>query len=68
MPLHRGQHESYDTYFLAMGYWQLNEKEKAREFYDRAVRWMEKNQPRNDELRGFRSEAAELLGVKEKKD
>ena len=68
MPLHRSQHESYDMYFLAMAYWQLDEKEKAREFYDRAVRWMEKNESRNDELRGFRGEAAELLGVKEKKD
>ena len=40
----------------------------ARKWYDQAVEWMDKNQPTNKELRRFRSEAAELLGVKEKKE
>ena len=52
-------------FFLAMAHWQLGEKEKARTGYDQAVQWMEKNQPQNEELRRFRTEAAELLGVRE---
>ena len=55
---------SMDWFFLAMAYQQLGEKEKARQWYDRAVQWMDKNQPKNEELRRFRREAAELLGVK----
>jgi hypothetical protein len=43
-------------------------KEKARQWYDRATRWMDKNQPRNEELASFRAEAAQLLGVDKKKD
>ena len=37
------------------------------QWYDRAVAWMDKNQPKNEELRRFRAEVAELLGVNEKK-
>jgi hypothetical protein len=29
---------------------------------------MDKNQPQNEELRRFRAEAAELLGIEKKKD
>jgi tetratricopeptide (TPR) repeat protein/serine/threonine protein kinase len=54
-------------FFLAMAHWQLGEKDKARELYDRAVQWMDKNQPKNEELRRFRTEAALLLELKEKK-
>ena len=36
---------------------------EARESYDRAIRWMEKNAPDNKELIRFRAEAAELLDV-----
>ena len=46
-----------------MAHWQLGEKEAARKWYDQAVAWMDKNQPNNEELRRFRAEAAELLGV-----
>jgi len=56
--------DSFDWFFLAMVHWQLDEKGKAREWHDRAVQWMEKNQPTNAELGRFRTEAAELLGVK----
>jgi serine/threonine protein kinase/Flp pilus assembly protein TadD len=52
--------------FLAMAHWRLGEKDKAREWYDRAAQWMDKNKPKDDELRPFRTEAAELLGLKEK--
>jgi tetratricopeptide (TPR) repeat protein len=48
-------------FFLAMAYWQTGEKEKAGKAYEQAVRWLDKNQPENDEQRRFRREAAELL-------
>jgi tetratricopeptide (TPR) repeat protein len=60
--------DSYDWFFLAMAHWQLDEKDNAREWYDRAVQWTDKNQPTNEELRRFRAEAAELLGIEEKKN
>jgi hypothetical protein len=46
-----------------MAHWQLGETEQARTWYDRAVQWMDKHQPQDEELRRFRTEAAELLGV-----
>jgi hypothetical protein len=54
-------------FFLAMAQWQLGQKDKAREWYDRAVGWMDKNEPKNVELRRFRVEASKLLELKEKK-
>jgi len=50
-------------FFLAMAHWQLGQKDEARQWYDKAVEWMEKNQPEDEELRRFRAEAAELLGI-----
>jgi tetratricopeptide (TPR) repeat protein len=64
MKLGNGGH-SLDWFFLAMAHWQQREKEKARSWFDQAVQWMDKNQPNNEELRRFRAEAAELLGIKE---
>ncbi len=55
---------SADFFFLAMAHWQLNEKDKAREWYDQGVAWMEMNNPKNEELKRFREEAAKLLGIK----
>src|SRR5262249_5457046 len=57
--------DSFDWFFLAMSHWQLGDKEEARTWYDRAVEWMDKNQPENEELRRFRAEAAEWLKAKE---
>jgi uncharacterized protein HemY len=64
----QGGGDSYDWFFLAMAYWRLGEKEKARQWFDRAVQWMDKNMPRGGELGRFRAEAAELLRVGVKKD
>jgi tetratricopeptide (TPR) repeat protein len=64
----RGGGDSYDWFFLAMAYWQLAEKEKARQWFDRAVQWMDKNMPRGKELGRFRAEAAELLKVQTTKE
>ena len=62
MELRKGG-DSHDWFFLAMAHWQLGEKDQAREFYDRAVQWMEANQPTSDQLHRFRAEAEVLLGI-----
>jgi tetratricopeptide (TPR) repeat protein len=59
--------DSADWFFLAMSHRQLGEKEKAHKWFDRGVQWMEKNAPQNEELRRFRGEAEQLLGVNKKK-
>ena len=41
MELQKGAFEAFDSFFLAMAYWQLGEKDKARQWYDRAVKWTE---------------------------
>jgi tetratricopeptide (TPR) repeat protein len=65
MELSRGG-TSFDWFFLAMAHWQLGRKEKARQWYDRAVQWMDKNDPKNGELLRFRTEAEGLLGINRK--
>ncbi len=65
MELRKGG-DSLDWFILAMAHWQLGGKEEARKWYDRAVEWMEKNQPNHGELRCFRAEAGVLLGITEK--
>jgi serine/threonine protein kinase/uncharacterized protein HemY len=57
--------QGYNTIFLAMSYWQLGNKEEARRWYDKAVRWMDDNKPEDEELKTFRAEATELLGITE---
>jgi tetratricopeptide (TPR) repeat protein len=54
---------SFDYFFLAMAHWRLGDKEKARSWYEKAIAWMHKNRLDDEELRRFRAEAAELLGV-----
>ena len=60
MDLRRGG-DSFEWFFLAMAHWQLGEKVEARKWFDRAVQWMEKNDPQNEELRRFRAEAEQLM-------
>jgi tetratricopeptide (TPR) repeat protein len=57
--------DSADWFFVAMARWQLGHKDEARQWYDKAVEWMDKNAPKNEELLRFRAEAAELLGIAE---
>ena len=65
----QGGGDSYDWFFLTMAHWQLGEKDKARQWFDRAVRGMHKHFPKaKEELGRFRAEAAELLRVEPKKD
>src|SRR5262249_13647307 len=60
--------DSTEWFLLAMAHWQLRDKAVARTWYDKAVEWMEKNQPKSDELQRFRSEAEELMKIERKKD
>jgi tetratricopeptide (TPR) repeat protein len=55
--------DSFDWYFLAMAHWQLDNKDEARKFFEQAVEWMDINAADNQELKRFRAEADELLGV-----
>jgi WD40 repeat protein/tetratricopeptide (TPR) repeat protein len=64
----RGGGDSFDWFFLAMAQWKLGQKDRARQGLARAVAWMEKNQPSNNELRRFRAEAGDLIQVEAKKD
>jgi tetratricopeptide (TPR) repeat protein len=76
MELRKGG-DAFGHLYLAMAHWQLGNKDEARRRYDRVAGWMNKNDPastgRNGEAKLFksltrlRSEAAELLGVNEKK-
>jgi hypothetical protein len=55
--------DAFDWYFLALAHWQLGHKDDARTWNEKAVSWMDNNQPENKELLRFRAEAAELLGI-----
>jgi serine/threonine protein kinase/uncharacterized protein HemY len=66
MDLSKGGDAS-DWFFLAMAHEQLGHKEEARQWFDRAVRWMDKYLPSPEELRRFRAEAAKLLAAETKK-
>jgi predicted Zn-dependent protease len=52
-------------FFLAMAHWQLGDKEKARQYFRKAVEWVDENEPKDEDLRRHRAEAAGLLGVKD---
>jgi serine/threonine protein kinase/tetratricopeptide (TPR) repeat protein len=67
MQLHKGR-DGYDWFYLAMVHWQLGDKEKARQWFDRAGQWMDKNMPKDKELGRIRAEAAELLKIEAKKE
>jgi tetratricopeptide (TPR) repeat protein len=58
--------DGLDRFFLAMAQWQLGHKDEARTWYDKAVAWMDKNQADNEDLRGCRAEAEEVLRIKKK--
>ena len=54
----------FNGFFLAMANWQLGHQEDARRSYQASVESMDKHAPADEELRRFRAEAAELLGIK----
>ena len=49
--------------FLAMAHSTKGNKDQARQWYDKAVAWMEKNPAKNDDFVRLRAEAAALLGL-----
>ena len=56
------------AFYLAMAHWQLGKQDQARQWYSRAVEWMEKeNRPDEEDLRRFRTEAEELLKITDEK-
>jgi uncharacterized protein HemY len=61
-----GGGDAFDWFVVAMLAWQQGEREEAGRWYEKAVAWTEKNRPHDEELRGFRAEAAALLGMPEK--
>jgi WD40 repeat protein len=58
--------DAFDWLFLAMARWQLSDKDQARQWYDKAVQWMNQYKVQDEELNRFRSEAAALLKIQEK--
>ena len=52
---------SQDWFFVAICHFHLGDDDQARDWYDRAVAWMELNQPQNEELLRFRAEAEAIL-------
>ncbi len=53
----------FDWFFLAMAHWRQGDKDKARKWCTQAIDWMQKNKSRDQELRRFRAEAEDLLGI-----
>jgi len=62
MALRNGRDAS-DWFFLAMEHWHKGDKDEARKWFDKAVAWTKEKAPKNDKLRGFWKEAAELPGL-----
>jgi len=51
-----------DWFFLALAYHRLGEKERARNWREKAVRWMEERHRQNEDLMRYRAEANRVLG------
>jgi tetratricopeptide (TPR) repeat protein len=61
MDLRKGG-DSNDWFFVAMAKHKLGH-EGAREWYDKAVAWMEEHRPDDAQLKRFRAKAEEVLGI-----
>jgi tetratricopeptide (TPR) repeat protein len=59
-----GRQQGPMGFVIAMAFWKLGEKDVARQWYARSVKWSEQNET-EPALRGLRAEAAELLGLTE---
>ncbi|HEY7116969.1 MAG TPA: tetratricopeptide repeat protein, partial [Tepidisphaeraceae bacterium] len=62
--LRKGDAMAADGFFLAMARWQLGDKQRAREAFDLAAGWMEKNHSKDAEVMRFKEEASALLKEK----
>jgi tetratricopeptide (TPR) repeat protein/serine/threonine protein kinase len=59
---------AFQWFFLAMAHWQLGHQDEARKWHDRAAEWMDRHAAKDQELQGFRAEAAALLKIGEKSE
>ncbi len=62
----RGGGSAADWFFLAMAHEKKGHRDEARRWWNRATAWMDENQPNNEELKQFRSEASALLSTGER--
>ena len=53
---------AFDWFFVARAKHKLGQQD-AREWYDKAVAWMDKHNPDDAELKRFRAEAEQVLGI-----
>jgi predicted Zn-dependent protease len=60
MELTRGD-SPHDWLFLAMAHWQKGDRAEARVWYDKAVAWIDRKRPDDEELTRFRAEADALI-------
>jgi serine/threonine protein kinase/tetratricopeptide (TPR) repeat protein len=61
----RAGDDAYNWLFLAMAYRRIGDPYRPLLYYVAGVRWIETHKPLDRELRGFRAEAAAVLGVTE---
>jgi serine/threonine protein kinase/Flp pilus assembly protein TadD len=61
-----GGGNSFDYFFLAMAYARLDNNKQSRDWYDKAIQWMNQYRPRDGELSSYRDEAKEVLGIRDK--
>ena len=60
--------DGYDFFFMALSHERLGRHEEALRWHHRAIDWMDRNDPANEELRRIRVEASERVGRSEKDD
>ena len=59
----RNEGDSADWFFLAMIHWRMGRKERAHDWFDKAVHWSRLHPRPDDEMYRFEVEAAEALGL-----
>jgi Flp pilus assembly protein TadD len=56
-----GKNVAQNGLHLAMAYWQTGDKEKARDWYEKALKWMNEHPTKDEYLTRLRAEASALL-------
>jgi eukaryotic-like serine/threonine-protein kinase len=64
----RSSPSSINGFYLAMACWKTERKDQARNWYDQAVAWMDKQRLQDEETRRLRAEAEKVLGLKDKEE